>query len=78
MQTNTEPLFMNDIGVSQLLSVSVSTVRRWRLTNQGPKWIRVSASAIRYSHLDVCAYLASRPSGGQPDTVEILAEQPRA
>jgi hypothetical protein len=57
---------LNDHEVARLLQVSVSTVRRWRLFgNQGPRWIRVSQSAIRYRLEDVQVYLETRPSGGE-------------
>jgi predicted DNA-binding transcriptional regulator AlpA len=58
-----EPL-VNEHYVAQFLSVSVATVRRWRLLGQGPRFIRVSGSAVRYRPEDVRAYLDARPSGG--------------
>ena len=57
---------LTDVEVAEMLGVSISTVRRWRLFgNQGPKWIRVSKSAIRYRAEDLRAYVESRPSGGE-------------
>jgi len=53
-----------DIEAAEYLGVSVSTVRRWRLTGGGPRWIRIGASSIRYTLADLEAYVASRPSGG--------------
>ena len=52
-----------DVEVAQYLAVSVSTVRRWRLTGGGPRWIRIGGS-IRYPFADLDAYLANLPSGG--------------
>jgi len=46
-----------------MLSVSVATVRRWRLLRQGPRFLKVSAS-VRYRPEDVDGWLDSRPSGG--------------
>jgi len=53
-----------DVEVAQFLGVSVSTVRRWRLTGAGPRWIRIGGSSIRYPIADLEAYLANLPSGG--------------
>jgi excisionase family DNA binding protein len=52
-----------DVEVAQYLGVSVSTVRRWRLTGGGPRWVRICGS-VRYPFADLEAYLASLPSGG--------------
>jgi excisionase family DNA binding protein len=52
-----------DIEVAEYLAVSVSTVRRWRLTGGGPRWIRIGGS-IRYPFTDLEAYVAGLPSGG--------------
>lgn len=53
-----------DIEVADYLGVSVSTVRRWRLTGGGgPRWVRIGTS-IRYPRADLEAYVANLPSGG--------------
>jgi len=54
---------LNEREVAQMLSVSVATVRRWRLLRQGPRFLKVSAS-VRYRPEDVDGWLDSRPSGG--------------
>jgi predicted DNA-binding transcriptional regulator AlpA len=54
---------LNEHEVSQVLGVSVATVRRWRLLRQGPKYLKV-VKAVRYRHEDLAAWLASRPTGG--------------
>jgi len=55
---------MNDVEVARYLAVSVSTVRRWRLTGGGPRWVRIGGGSIRYPFTDLEAYVASLPSGG--------------
>jgi predicted DNA-binding transcriptional regulator AlpA len=55
---------LTDIEVSQYLHVSISTVRRWRLTGGGPRWVRIGGGSIRYPLADLEAYVASLPSGG--------------
>jgi len=52
-----------DVEVADYLNVSVSTVRRWRLTGGGPRWVRIMGS-IRYPLSDLETYVASLPSGG--------------
>jgi predicted DNA-binding transcriptional regulator AlpA len=55
---------LNEHDVARVISVSVATVRRWRLFRRGPKFIKVSGSAVRYRPEDVKAYLDARPTGG--------------
>ena len=52
-----------DIETARLLGVSTATVRRWRLTGQGPKY-RKFGGAIRYFAEDIDAFIAGAPSGG--------------
>lgn len=54
---------LNEHDVAAMLCVSVSTVRRWRLLRQGPKYLKVGTS-VRYRPEDVSAWLESRPTGG--------------
>jgi predicted DNA-binding transcriptional regulator AlpA len=60
---NTVIVLLNEYGVSEILGVSVATIRRWRLLRQGPKYIKVGSS-VRYKREDVAAWLDSRPTGG--------------
>jgi predicted DNA-binding transcriptional regulator AlpA len=50
--------------VSQRLSLSLATLRRWRVDDRGPKF-RKLGSCCRYSVADIDAWLESRPSGGE-------------
>jgi predicted DNA-binding transcriptional regulator AlpA len=60
---NTKGHFLNEREVAGILAVSVASIRRWRLLNQGPKFLKIGAS-VRYRPEDVDAWLDSRPSGG--------------
>jgi hypothetical protein len=54
---------LNEKEVAANYTVSVSTVRRWRLTGGGPRFIKIGA-LVRYRVGDVIAFLESRPTGG--------------
>ena len=54
---------LNEHDVARVTGLSVSSVRRWRLLRQGPKYLKIGA-AVRYKAEDVSAWLESRPSGG--------------
>jgi predicted DNA-binding transcriptional regulator AlpA len=50
--------------VAKILRVSVATMRRRRLLNHPPTWIKIGAS-VRYTPESISAFLKSRPSGGE-------------
>ena len=54
---------LNEHDVAQMTGMSVSTVRRWRLRKEGPKFLKLNA-AVRYRSEDVASWLESRPTGG--------------
>jgi hypothetical protein len=54
---------MTEQEVSRRLSVSVASLRRWRLLRRGPAFVKVG-SLVRYSPVDLEAWLASLPTGG--------------
>lgn len=63
--TLSEPVrLLNEQQVSEILGVSVATLRRWRLLRRGPRFSKLG-SAVRYSCENVMAWLAARPTGGE-------------
>ena len=54
---------LNEHEVAEILNMSVATVRRWRLLNQGPRFLKIGAS-VRYQSEDLSRFLDSRPTGG--------------
>lgn len=50
---------LTERDVARLLALSVATIRRWRLLQQGPKWLKLG-SAVRYRPEEVQAYLIGR------------------
>ena len=66
-----EPVrLLNEQQVSEMLGVSVASLRRWRLLRRGPRFFKLG-SAVRYSQEDINAWLRSRPTGG--DAIEVEA-----
>ena len=57
------PSLLNEFDVARITSLSVASVRRWRLLRQGPKYIKIGA-AVRYRPKDVAKFIETRPSGG--------------
>ena len=53
---------LNERELAAHLTVSVATIRRWRLFGHGPKYIKIGA-AVRYRAEDVSAWLNSCPTG---------------
>jgi hypothetical protein len=54
---------LNEHDVARITSLSIASVRRWRVLGQGPRFLKIGAS-VRYRPDDIAAYLNSRPSGG--------------
>ena len=54
---------MTEKQIAVILSVSVASIRRWRLVKQGPPYLKVGSS-VRYSPPAVFEWLISRQGGG--------------
>ena len=63
MLISNTPQFLTESEVARLVSMSLATVRRWRLLQTGPRFVKLGA-AVRYRPEDVSAWLESRPTGG--------------
>lgn len=61
----TERRGYTDVETAKLLGMSTATIRRWRLTGQGPKYRKLGGS-VRYFAEDIEAFIASAPTGGGP------------
>jgi predicted DNA-binding transcriptional regulator AlpA len=57
---------LDEHQVAETLSVSVASLRRWRLLRRGPRFLKLS-TAVRYRHEDLKAWLDSRPVGGEQE-----------
>lgn len=54
---------LDEHDVATRLSVSVQTIRRWRMLRRGPKFVKVGFH-VRYKPEDVAAWLNQQPTGG--------------
>jgi predicted DNA-binding transcriptional regulator AlpA len=55
---------LNEQDVARITGLSLASVRRWRLLNRGPRFIKLGA-AVRYRPSDLAAWLDSRPAKGE-------------
>lgn len=63
IDTHETDALLTESELAPKLSVSVATLRRWRLLRNGPRFVKLGA-AVRYRPKDVAAWLDTRPSGG--------------
>lgn len=49
---------LHEAEVAKILSLKVSTLRRWRWEGKGPQFYKFG-SAVRYSRPDIDAYIAN-------------------
>jgi predicted DNA-binding transcriptional regulator AlpA len=52
-----EDALMTEEQVAKLLTVSVSTVKRLRVSGEGPRHIRISPRVVRYRRRDVLDWM---------------------
>ena len=62
-------LLLTESQVAPVLGVTKRCLQNWRMIGYGPKFVRLSGSAIRYRVLDTVAFIASkvRTSTSEPD-----------
>jgi hypothetical protein len=53
---------LKELEAAERLSIEVSTLRRWRWSGKGPRFLKIGG-AVRYELADLCAFIeASRRS----------------
>ena len=62
LDTKDAPL-LDERQVAEILNISIATLRRWRLLQTGPRFLKLG-SAVRYKPSSVSEFVATRPSGG--------------
>jgi hypothetical protein len=65
---------MTEHEVSKRLNVSIASLRRWRLLQRGPAFVKVG-SLVRYSPEKLEAWLAGLPTGGTARPEQLPAAQ---
>ena len=60
---NADEVLLTERQVAKATALSLATVRRWRLTKRGPRYLKIGV-AVRYRTADLRAWLESRPTGG--------------
>ena len=58
MQLSPSSQLLDTAQVSSLLNLRAATLKKWRLTGTGPKYLRVGKRAIRYRLADVKRFIA--------------------
>jgi predicted DNA-binding transcriptional regulator AlpA len=59
---------LDERAVSSILNISVPTLRRWRVLNRGPRYLKLS-SAVRYRPEDISGFLNSSLVGDSDQRV---------
>lgn len=49
---------LDEKEVSEILKISVNTLRNWRALRQGPRYFKVGKRAVRYRRSDIDAFVA--------------------
>lgn len=58
------PQYLSEIEVADRTHISLSTLRRWRLENRGPKFSKFG-SLVRYELGDLAQWEQAQPTGGE-------------
>lgn len=53
---------ISDGELAAILGLSVITLRNWRCTGRGPRWVKIGARAVRYRREDVAQFIAQGAS----------------
>jgi predicted DNA-binding transcriptional regulator AlpA len=61
--SNTAQTLLKEAEVSKQLRVSLAALRKWRVMNRGPQFLKIG-SLVRYRQGDIDQWLASVPVGG--------------
>lgn len=54
------PRLLTPQAVAEALGLTERTLERWRITGEGPRYIKLSRSTVRYLPEDVAAFVADR------------------
>ncbi len=63
---------LHEAEAAKILSIKVSTLRRWRWSGEGPRFLKIGA-AVRYDPQELKAYLAKRVRSSTSDPGDCAA-----
>ena len=55
-----QPILLTEKEVAKMLGFSTRTLQKWRLTGEGPVFIKATQRAIRYRKDDIQAWIQKR------------------
>ncbi|MFC1544602.1 helix-turn-helix transcriptional regulator [Gemmatimonadota bacterium] len=55
-----ETQLFDEREVSQLLRLSVQTLRNWRCIGRGPKYLKINGYTVRYRAVDIQNFLSQK------------------
>jgi predicted DNA-binding transcriptional regulator AlpA len=56
---------LNEVEAAHYLGLRPRTLQNWRWTGNGPRFIRISARAIRYRRNDLEEFVSNQEVGGE-------------
>ncbi len=69
---NLAQTLLTETDVSRQLRVSLAALRKWRVMNRGPQFVKIG-SLVRYRQTDLDAWLTSLPVGGSRCPEDVVA-----
>ena len=54
------PILLTEKETAKILGFSIRTLQKWRVKGGGPRFVRVSARAIRYRRADLDQWIEGR------------------
>jgi predicted DNA-binding transcriptional regulator AlpA len=60
MQKEIDNTLYTENQVSQLLGYTPRALQKWRITGDGPKFVKVSQRSIRYRKIDILQWIEER------------------
>ncbi|MES3055051.1 helix-turn-helix domain-containing protein [Sphingomonas faeni] len=54
------PHLLTPQAVAEVLGLTERTLERWRITGEGPRYIKLSRSTVRYLPEDLATFVADR------------------
>lgn len=54
------PKLLAPAAVAEILVVTERTLERWRMTGEGPRFVKLSRSTVRYAADDVAKFVSQR------------------